>query len=65
MLFIVLAAPSSALAAGQAIGGGAGCKANGQAVATAASGSGAFGQFVSTKVPIADNVAGFKAQLCK
>src|SRR5689334_10379778 len=54
---IALLAPSSALAEGPPTGGGAGCKANGQAVASAAQAPGPFGQFVSTKTPIADDVA--------
>jgi hypothetical protein len=64
-LLLVLAAPSGALAAGEPVGGGAGCKANGQAVAAAAQSSGPFGQFVRTQAPIADDVAQFKAALCK
>ena len=60
----IVAVPSSALAAGEATGGGAGCQANGQAVAGAAQGPGAFGQIVKTQAPIADNVAEFKAAFC-
>ena len=72
VLLTVLAAPAGAFAQGQAVGGGAGCQANGQVVAGAAQGAPAgpppaapFGQFVRTNVPIADDVAQFKATLCK
>jgi len=65
LFLIALVAPTSALAAGEAAGGGAGCKENGQAVASAARSPGAFGQFVSTQTPIADDVALFKATLCR
>jgi hypothetical protein len=73
VLLAVLVAPSGAFAAGQAqaTGGGAGCQANGQVVAGAAKGAPEgpppavpFGKVVRTNVPIADNVAAFKAAFC-
>jgi hypothetical protein len=65
LLVTVLGGPSTALAAGQATGGGAGCKANGQAVATAARTVQPFGRaVVKNSAPIADDVAAFKAALC-
>jgi hypothetical protein len=65
LFLAVLGVPGTALAAGQATGGGAGCKANGQAVAAAAQAAHPFGRaVVKTSAPIADDVAAFKAALC-
>src|SRR5690242_18724482 len=61
---IAVAGPGTVLGDGQAQGGGAGCKENGQAVAGGAQAPGPFGQFVSTQTPIADDVAAFKETLC-
>lgn len=65
LLLMVLATPSGAFADGQATGDGAGCQANGQAVAAAAQTATPFGaNVVKGNAPIADNVALFKAALC-
>jgi hypothetical protein len=64
MVFVLLSGPGAALADGQAVGGGAGCQANGQAVATAAQSVRPFGDVVKNNAPIADDVAQFKDTLC-
>ncbi|WP_336031167.1 hypothetical protein [Geodermatophilus sp. FMUSA9-8] len=64
-LGLVLAAPATASAAPDTPAGtGGGCAANGQAVATAAGGGAAFGQFVSGNAPIAPFVADFFETYC-
>ena len=65
-LGLVLAAPAVASAAPDTPAGtGGGCKENGQAIAGAASGPGAFGQFVRRNVPIAQDNARFFTELCR
>jgi hypothetical protein len=65
VLLTVLATPGGVLAEGQATGGGAGCQANGQAVASAGQTARPFGaNVVKNNTPIADDVALFKARVC-
>jgi hypothetical protein len=65
-VYVLLSSPGAALADGEAVGGGAGCKANGQAVATAAQTVQPFGEVVvKDNAPIADDVAQFKDTLCQ
>ena len=61
---VLLAAPAAAQGPPSDTPSGGGCQANGQAVAGAASGPGAFGQFVRTNAPLADDVAAFFDLFC-
>ena len=61
---VLLAAPAAAQGPPSETPSGGGCKDNGQELAAAAGAPGAFGQFVRTQAPIADDVALFFRLFC-
>jgi hypothetical protein len=62
--FVLLGAGTAAAQPPMSTPEGGGCADNGQAVAGAASGPGAFGQLVRTNTPLADDVAAFFDIFC-